>query len=1693
VRTHAKATSAIAALCCAVVFCLCASQALAAKGVVGFVGGAGTQGGQFGNSSTGPGGAAVNLSGTGGASAGDLYVADRNNNRVQQFHADGTWVRTFGVDVIEEGKPNDVSTTAFEICDSTAATLNVPADCKGGTIVGAPGQTAGGMRAPQGVAVEQATGNLYVTDQTNRRVDVYSATGAFQGAFGWNVKVTGSAPELQLCTTATGCKVATGTFAEANAGQFGTAIGYPAINPANGHILIANRSASRVDEFEATITAGAITGIAYVRGYGWKVNKEAPAEAFQTCTTATGCQAASPGSGTGQFMVNSPTAVSADSTGRVYVLDFFNNRVQAFSAALSPEGEFAAAKLSGEPRPVDLGVDPASNHLLATKPCTALACPGALVGEQRVQELDAAGNTVQTWAEKASIPSSTGLAIGSGAAYMTTKEGGPSGKPGFFVLGDPVPPAVSIDPVTTFTGTTATFEGKVTTDTIAVSYHFEYSPDGSTWTRLPAKAGEDKSVAGDNAEHTVSANVTGLEALTEYQVRLVANKAYAGGSAQAQTSFTTASAPPVLSGFGHSRLRDTSAQLDATINPENEETEYHFEYVDQAGFEAEGFVGATSVPVPPGQLSGGKAIEVHVPISGLEPFTTYRYRLLASNGTGGVESSVGSFTTYASAQVFDSCPNDNLFRINKPAATLPDCRAYEQATPVNKNGGNVQSEYSWTKASPSGHRVSFEAVAGLPGGEGSQNFPTYVATRAGEAWSTQGVLPAAPAGQKVEVLGWTPDFAQVFSWALKFGEGTALLSRSSADGSLATIAPYDKALSNSIAIAGYLGASADGSTVFVGIRPQLPVAAGSPTPAPTADQGKERGEANLYAWDRETGELYLAGVLPDGTAPSGGGSAGGLYIGDTDAVTADGSLYFTDLETGQLYRRLNPTEPETANKDGKGNCVPDPVLACTVHVSASEKDDGGGLEGHDSAGSQATKFTAAGKDGSKAIFTSSEKLTNDAYTGFEPDPAAIARANVADGTGKDLGFLPTFADAIDVEGEYVYWTDPDNDRIGRAKLDKSLYEPDFITSLSNLKGLAVIDEPGAQYIFWTSPTDGEWENSPITGEGKIGRADLEGNDVEPNCLEGVVNPNGIDVDSGHVYWTSPDPNEDDHRGPSGRANLVCEETSIEPEFIPQPNKGGADIAVTDDYIYVSGVSVGFDFGVIWRFNIDGTGEGFDAGFNEAVFAFGTEVPPGLAVDGSHFYWTNPATSEIGRSDLDGTEVSRESGFITAAGHPSGLAVDASHAYWSANQEATPNAGSDLYSYDSEAPVNHRLADLAPEHDGENGIEVQGVLGVSEDVSYVYFVANGVPDAGVSNSPNANGEEVVAGNCEGNLGFEPSGVCNLYLAYEGEVTFIAQMDAKTASSGESTSDAANWIANAGQLGLSGVREKTARVSAEGRTLLFRSQRQLTPYDNQGPECVQQSSIDLAPGPCTELYRYRVGEPGLVCVSCNPTGAPPAGPVGMGSIETAQVGASPPAPVLSRNLSADGDRVFFETRDALVAADSNGDENCAKDAAYFHAIPSCQDVYEWEAAGTGSCPESAGPQGCIYLLSTGANPHPSFFGDASASGDDAFIFTFSQLVRQDEDALLDVYDARAEGGLISQDAIPPVPCEGEACKAGTSTSPAAESAGTASFSASGNPPAVHKKANKKKKRRRQAKKKHHKKRHSRAAGKTGRASR
>jgi DNA-binding beta-propeller fold protein YncE len=318
-------------------------------------------------------------------------------------------------------------------------------------------------------------------------------------------------------------------------------------------------------------------------------------------------------------------------------------------------------------------------------------------------------------------------------------------------------------------------------------------------------------------------------------------------------------------------------------------------------------------------------------------------------------------------------------------------------------------------------------------------------------------------------------------------------------------------------------------------------------------------------------------------------------------------------------------------------------------------------------------------------------------------------------------------------------------------------------------------------------------------------------------------------------------------------------------------------------------------------------------------------------------------------------------------------------------------GQDLYSYDV---GTGELTDLTVDSADPLGAAVQGFLGASDDGSYAYFVAKGALAPGASASPTTTPCSSFA------IG------CNLYSYHDGVTKFIARTQ---------------W---------SGVGFQS-RVATEGGTLLFESGRSLTGYDNHG---TTQGCGGLVGSPCTEFFRYSTADEELLCVSCVPTRTPPTGQPGMAS-KGSFVGTAIIAP--QRNLSADGNRVFFESPEAMVPGDTNG----------------VTDVYEWEAKGAGSCESESQNGGCVYLISSGSDPENSTFLGASRNGDHVFFFTEAQLVPTDEDQLVDVYDAGVGAGLTSQHALAPPTCAGTACQANPA-SPLDPSLASAAYAGPGN---------------------------------------
>jgi hypothetical protein len=137
-------------------------------------------------------------------------------------------------------------------------------------------------------------------------------------------------------------------------------------------------------------------------------------------------------------------------------------------------------------------------------------------------------------------------------------------------------------------------------------------------------------------------------------------------------------------------------------------------------------------------------------------------------------------------------------------------------------------------------------------------------------------------------------------------------------------------------------------------------------------------------------------------------------------------------------------------------------------------------------------------------------------------------------------------------------------------------------------------------------------------------------------------------------------------------------------------------------------------------------------------------------------------------------------------------------------------------------------------------------------------------------------------------------------------------------------------------------------------------------------------------------------------------------------------------------------FFESKSALLPADTNGQF----------------DVYEWKARGGAGCGPASptyveASEGCLYLLSTGKGELGSYYSGNSASGRDVFIETRDQLSWQDHDGVMDIYDAREDGGIVEPAVQTTCDVLARGCEGSGSPAPQTPGAGSETFVGPSNP--------------------------------------
>jgi DNA-binding beta-propeller fold protein YncE len=939
-------------------------------------------------------------------------------------------------------------------------------------IIGSVGTGAGQYEKPRSVAVDTSTGHVYVADEENNRVDVFDEAGVFLFAFGWKVNAEHPEEKLQTCTTASGCLAG---IAGSGAGQFrssSSALMSVAVDSASHDVYVLDGENHRVQKFDAT--GG------FLLAFGDGVNSGTSGNP-SVCTNAGPptdvCKAGTQGSGTGQIAAES--RIGIEGSGTVYVLGDVN-RLQKFDAsgilletlALAPSdlglpndvngfavasgGGFytASASTTGAVRKYDSTgallstINPSFNiRAIAVDPAGDLFVSDITRVTKEIREYNTSGIESRVFFSSGPLEERP-LAFAfhhtaTGDLYVAGDPGSPAARGSVVQLALPEPGPLLIPGSTTASplgNVRATLKVEFNAENKASKAHFQYitkaayEADGSKFGVGTQTTPESAATPADFENHAVSATntcssehpleATCLKPETGYYFRaIVSNHCNLSEPAEEcvvtgeKVEFTTL--PPLeIDATWATEVGTDAARLHAEVNPQSIDAAAHFEYVDDATYQADiktaeeggetkvqaeeegrGFEHAITAGTPDFG-SSETSVARSVQLSSLQPATTYHYRLLASDGVFPAISSVAhTLTTFALPAAAEECSANAAYRTG-PSAALPDCRAYELVSPLDKDNGDILTRENITgfgtalyQSSAAGSGLAYTSYHAFAKAESAPYTDQYLAVRhergeLEEGWATTNVDAPRTSHSffnesvvEDEYKAFTRELTQ--GWFVQQTEPALtacapagfpdLYRRESTTGAYTALScgtpPHAAERVNAAAQFGpeIQGFSSDGALAVFRVEEGL---TSSPISS-TASVNEGNGPHPIWqVYEASgTGVLHLVSVLPDGEADSSNSSVGTALANDqgianqnrrdilTGAVSSDGTRVFWSTgggSGGPIYLRINANQGQS--KVEGGACT-QPAKACTIPVSATV-----------SPTPQNTIFQAANPQGTKALF-----------------------------------------------------------------------------------------------------------------------------------------------------------------------------------------------------------------------------------------------------------------------------------------------------------------------------------------------------------------------------------------------------------------------------------------------------------------------------------------------------------------------------------------------------------------------------------------------------------------------------------------------------------------------------------------------------------------------------------------------------
>ena len=537
----------------------------------------------------------------------DVYVADKLDHRVVEYDQNGNFILTFGREVnetkvIEKQKGASITEAEENIC--TAASTDTCTD-------GLAGSAAGQLDWPTGVAVDSNTGDVYVSDGGNERIERYTAQGEYVSQI---ISGQNGAPDFVI-----------GVYYNVYANdtiEF-TSEGNDSWVDAEGNLYLRSIPEPFVGWVYKFDPTGAYTGEAFTpeaRGGGWK---------------------------------GGPAAVVVDAGGTVYASERqiqTNNNIVKFKSDGELLGQLGPGKENADPCIPSWGYALAVNLFTGEvfnvgkskecEPITRVYSPSGQV----VAELPALDEPSHESHEGEYHPYVyQALAYGTAVGKLYQLSGGGEKVEvvvyGTFALPPQSAPTVVGEDWSGIGLTSVTLGAQVTPNLVDTTYQIEYGTDpglagASSMPVSPADAGS------GFLPVNVSQQLSGLLQSTTYYYRVVAHSSFGGGAGStvdgAIQSFTTLAPPPSVTTVGASEISSNTASMHGSVIPGStgaaSDTKWCFQY---GSTEAPGYNLGFAPGAPTGDAGQGiGGVPVSVRLTHLMASTTYRYRLVAVNSLG---------------------------------------------------------------------------------------------------------------------------------------------------------------------------------------------------------------------------------------------------------------------------------------------------------------------------------------------------------------------------------------------------------------------------------------------------------------------------------------------------------------------------------------------------------------------------------------------------------------------------------------------------------------------------------------------------------------------------------------------------------------------------------------------------------------------------------------------------------------------------------------------------------------------------------------------------------------------------------------------------------------------------------------------------------------------------------------------------